>query len=358
MTRTSRSTSSWMAVPVALFLSTAALAGCIGVLAHTSTGLEHQGTAAERADTLADDAELVHVFGAETGQGNGLQGSSLSHQFNASYGEVGDGQAPTWVYGYESDEDAFDVVVAANGTVLDVQEKPHRNTTPVSGWNVDSSEASDIAREHDRSWAALDPSQAWYALGQDEDRGDPVWVLGAFDRDRAWSIAVINANTGAYLGSWEAGFGGDGSWGSSWNGSAAWTETGPGMEANRGPPEESGSVEGTLTVIDPEKEHTFEIEHGGHDVLGVSLELDGSLWSSVTAEVDGPQGANAALEAGAVEDEDHDKLHMPSPGTYTVTVTFEQGPLLLEEGAVQDYVFRWCAPGSSLGGSYGEEPSC
>lgn len=352
MTQTASSTAPWTALAAALLLAAVGLTGCIGAMGQSSTGQEHEGTAEEKALAWDQDAELVEVFGAETSGEWGW--SNDSYSFNGSHGDVGDGQAPAWVYTYETDEDALNVIVAANGSVKHAEEAEHENQTPVTNWNIDSTEASNIAAENNESWANANPQHAWYVLAQDEPEDDPVWVLGAFQQDRAPVVAVVNATTGEFLGAWDMTFDWDGDWSGdhSWSGSGNWSG-----DWNDEPPMESGSFEGTLTAVEPEQEHTFEIDHTGHDDLELELDVDQPVASSVTANVTGPAGAQTTLEVEPVGSDDHDTISEPRPGTYTVTVALDQGPLMLEDGVAEDYEFTWCAPGQSYGPNF-DEPAC
>lgn len=345
------------ALLLAATLLAAGFAGCVGALADTATSMSMRDAAEERAHAWDANASLVAVAAGEHATRD-LAGDEMA-AYNASHGEVGDGHAPAWTYAYEARNRTLRVTVAANGTVVNATEGNDTGGVPITGWRVEAHEAVDVVRANTERWAESEPEVAFYGLWQDEPGEDPVWVLAVFG-DEGGEIAVVNATTGAFLGmygfpwtgGWGAGWGHwgawEGSWYGSWNGS--WGSSSSGADE---PPEESGSFEDTLTAVDPKHEHTFEIEHAGHDALDLELELEDAVWNAVRAEVAGPDGREFALEASAAEPDDEATLAEPAAGTYTVTVTFEQGPMVLEEGLVQEYELAWCAPGEDGSYDYG-----
>lgn len=341
------------ALLLAATLLAAGFAGCVGALADTATGMSMRDAAEERARAWNANASLVAVAAGEHETPH-LAGDEMA-AYNASQGEVGDGHAPAWSYAYEAGNRTLRVTVAANGTVVNATEGNATGGVPITGWRVEAHEAVDVVRSNTDGWAEPEPDLASYGLWQDEPEEDPVWVLAVFG-DEGGEIAVVNATTGAFLGTygfpWSGGWGHwgawEGSWSGSWNGSwdGSW---GSNSHWSDEPPEESGRFEGTLTAVDPEHEHTFEIQHAGHDALELELELDDSVWNAVRADVAGPDGREVALEASAAEPDDEARLAAPAAGTYTVTVTFEQGPMVLKDGLAQEYEIAWCAPGEDDG---------
>lgn len=342
-----------------LMMAAVALAGCIGAMGATSTGMTMEDPAEERAQAWDEGASLVGVYAAEGAHdasssgpyGSPPPGSAHADAFNASWGEVGDGQAPAWAYAYEAGDRGLVIVVDGNGTVIDEEETDAFNQTPIQGWNVDSMDAIAVLEDHDDTWAQANPDMAMYGLMQEDPSEDPVWFMAIMTQHGTSGFGMVNATTGAYIhsntfdmhggwGSWE---GADWEGNHSWGGSGSWD-----WDDEDHVPTEQGSFEGTLTALEPEHEHTFDIRHDGHGTLGLTLKLDRSVWTAVTATVRGPGTHEITLEADTGEDEDHATIANPPLGTYTITVAFDQGPLVLEEGAMQEYEVEWCAPGTDL----------
>jgi hypothetical protein len=345
---------------LAAVLVAAGLSGCVSAVAETSTGMEQHDPADQRAQAWDADAELVRVAGGE--HAGAWDGHGSNSSFEGQAGEVGDGNAPAWAYTYETDERALHVVVDANGTVVNATEAEHRNRTPVTGWNVDSTEAVETVREHHEGWAEADPDLAFYGLWQNGTDEDPVWGIGALDEDR-FLFATVNATTGEYLGGhafgygdWGAGWGSWGGWSSSgsccgsWNGSGndSWGPNGAWSDTEDHPPRESGTLEGEVSALDPEAEHRFALGHGEHETLRVVLELDDPQAGSLEAEVAGPD-AERTLTADPLDPRDEAQLDDPQAGAYTVDVE-------LEAGATQGYTLHWCAPGTDEGDP--RNPAC
>lgn len=370
-------TSPWLLIALAAGLVVGS-AGWMGALAETDTGMDLSETADQRASAWDDRARLVGVGAAESTEQRSHDHNHSDHEndhawTHTSEGDLGDGQAGAWTYTYEADEQALRVTVAANGTVLNETQTPASNRTPITGWNVDASEAVETVRENDEGWERVDARWAFYALHQPEPDRDPLWVLGV-GGNATLQFAAVNATTGEYIASWGAGAGFHGWWGTGWSGSwnnswnnswdnswdGSWNQSGNASEeaSTEEPPAEGGEFEGTLTALDPDHEHTFEIQHEGHDSLELELELDGSVWNAVRANVTGPQARQVQLEASADEPTEEASLAEPAAGTYEVTVAFEQGPMVLEEGIAQEYELHWCAPGDEEPGWDGHAEAC
>jgi hypothetical protein len=325
-------------------------AGWMGALADTETGMELADVADRRARTWDEDARLVGVNADEHAT---LASTNHSHESAHDHAEeIGDGQPPAWRYRYQAEDRELTVTVAANGTVLETNEERAGNETPITGWQVTASQAVETAREHG-DWDDVDGRWAFYALHRSEPGTDPVWVLGVAG-NQTLRVAAVNATTGEHLGTytpwtgdgWGNWYGWSGSWGTgSANGSQGTHHEASGDQA----PQEAGTREGRLTVAEPEETHRFSLDHDGHDELRLALELDRSVWNAVEAIVEGPNGQTTILEASAAEPSDETQIPAPAAGTYTVTVAFEQGPTVLEEGIVQDYEVSWCAPAEGSG---------
>ncbi len=301
-----------------------ALAGCIGALGADSTGMNFQDDADENAQSWDEGADLVGVVGAE----HDTNGTPPAEQeaYNASEGTVGDGQAPAWNYTYENDEQAFSVIVAANGTVLDQRTHQHEDRTPITGWEIDSTDAIQALEDANETWANATPDTAAYTLSQNSTNEDPIWSMVIVEEDAPPLIGLVNATTGDVLDvyAFEFDFNFNFTMGPMF---------GPGPDA---PPSEQGSFSGTLTLTEPEAEHALEVENAGHGELSVALHLEDPAASSVTGTLEGPNGTAAALEADATNPEHEITWDEPAPGPYEVRLEMEQG-------VTQDYRIEWCA---------------
>lgn len=351
---------SW-ALLASVILVMVAFTGCIGAMGSTSTGMTMEDPADERAQAWDAQASLVGVYGAEADQRHHQKGSGpygpagpgpqQVAAFNSSWGPVGDGQAPAWVYMYEAGDEGLIVVVDGNGTVIDEEETNASNQTPLQGWNVDSTDAVRTLQANDEDWARADPSTAMYGLMQESSDEDPFWFVAIMGEGLS-AFGMVNATTGAYVESFTFDMGsGWGSWDTggwegnhSWDGSGSWD-----WKSGNHTPTEQGSFDGTLSPTNEDEEHTFDLKHDGHGVLDVRLVLADPATSTVTVTMQGPRG-DETLEASPAQAQDEVTIEQPRPGSYTLLVE-------LEEGAYQEYTLEWCAPGSDLsyGGGWGED---
>lgn len=297
-----------------------ALAGCIGALGDSSTGMSLNEDANEQAQAWDEDATLVGVSGAET-EANTTPPEDQA-AYNASEGEIGDGQAPAWNYTYENDEEALSLLVAANGTVIDRETHRHHDRTPITGWEIDSTEAIEALEDANETWANATPHTAFYGLSQNSTSPDPFWGVMILEEDAPALLGLVNATTGDVLEvstfEFDLNFTMDPIFGAD------------------APDPEHGSFDGTLTLPEPQAEHAFQIHEDGHEELAVVLQLEDPAASTVAATLEGPNGTTGSLQANPASSDDEITWDEPAPGSYEVHLEMEQG-------LTQDYRLEWCA---------------
>lgn len=329
-------------------------AGCIGTVGgETTDAADARASADEQAEAWNADAQLVSVTGFEGTGSEPLDADERGDPYEEAAAleddELADGQAPAWVYEYRADEEAYRVAVAANGTVLAEDTGPlHEATTPeddvpITGWEVSSTEAAEIAAEHNDTWAQAEEGWGFYGLGQEDADEDPVWAMG-LGTDDAFLTLAVNATTGEFLGAHPVDLGGwDGSTGSwSWNGSGSW-------ESPEEPPREQDTHEGSVDASEPTAEHGFHLADDEHDEIAVQLSLDEPAGSTVSATLFHGDEEVGSLEATPTEPSARQAWPEPDEGEHRIEVA-------LESGATQDYTVHWCAPGASYGDT--PNPAC
>lgn len=337
----------------ALLLCAALLtAGCIGTV-EAGTAKEHRSTADERAERFAGpDAELISVAGFETNvTDEGYYADERDDPEDAAKGPsddtIGDGEAPAWVYTYQTSNMTYRVTVADNGTVIanETEDDVDEDAVPIGEWEVTSEEAADIVADNNDGWTTSEDGFGFYALARENETSDPIWTLGQFLPDDGFVVARVNASTGEYLGTYSMDFDVDfdfdfdydydGAYGSGYD-----YEYG---EASESPPQEGGGFSGTLTATEPTDEESFEVDHEDHPELVARLSLDGqSAASEVEATIETPDGEERSLTVTGSEGAGELSIDAPDDGDYAVT-------LELTQGVSQDYTFTWCAEGDSTG---------
>jgi hypothetical protein len=321
--------------------------------------MEHREVADERVHRLGSDAELVGVLGAEANESWSEEGPTPGWAANVSMQDdrVGDGGSPFWVYEYRTAEANYDVVVAENGTVVEIDEDERDpNETAIDDWEISSVEAAEIVAEHNESWKVRGVGMAAYHLDQDNETSDPTWSLAQIHEDAA-IVAKVDATTGEFLGAhpfgaavgwaigWGAGWGA--AWGSGWSGGwgGGW---GTGSQA---PPQEGGSFSDSLTVAEPTSEHDFTIAHADHPRLGVALELEEPVTGTVEVTVEGPEGELGSLEANSGSPTSVETWDRAVEGSHTARAE-------LADGVDQGYTVHWCAYGQEEHDDEEAEEAC
>lgn len=314
-----------VAAALAALLLPALLAGCIQGGPHvTARDALAIGEAAARA--WRADAQLAGAIARE-------QPTVTLDATNASFpdGAVGDGHAPAWVLQFvaaSAPDEGYVVIALANGTILHQERFPLRQSSdegvvnvttalrlyPVRDWRVDSGEAASIAARN-ATWAAIRPNARAAEFRLFGGNGtDPVWVAGITTRPADsdgdadggdTAVAFINATTGAVLDrppAWlaelvdvDVGFGGPG---------------GSIVEA------EEGAFDGTLTLVQREAAHTFDIGQG-HPSLEVRVRFAApSPGHAIDVTLTAPDGQ--VLEGTVAEQEAAFDLPRPPAGEYRV----------------------------------------
>lgn len=341
----------------ALLLCAALLtAGCIGTV-EAGTAKEHRSTADERADRFAGpDAELISVTGFETNvTDEGWYADERDDPEDAAKGPaddtIGDGEAPAWVYTYQTSNLTYQVTVAQNGTVIanETEDDVDEDAVPIGEWEVTSDEAADIVADNNDGWTTSEDGFGVYALARENETTDPIWNLGQFIPEEGAVFARVNATTGEYLGTYELDFdfdfdfdynySGDYGYGGGYGGDYDYGSGADGEE----PPEEGGSFSGTLTATDSSNEESLELDASGHDELVALVELDGqSAGSSVDVTISSPSGDQRRVTVSGMDGSRRVEIGEPAKGVYDVT-------LELTQGVTQNYTFTWCAEGHPTG---------
>lgn len=335
----------------ALLLCAALLtAGCIGTV-EAGTAKEHRSTADERAERFAGpDAELISVAGFETNvTDEGYYQDERDDPEDAAKGPaddtIGDGEAPAWVYTYQTSNLTYRVTVAQNGTVIanETEDDVDEDAVPIGEWEVTSDEAADIVADNNDSWTTSEDGFGFYALARENEATDPIWNLGQFIPEEGVVFARVNATTGEYLGAHDLDFGFDFNYEYDYGYGSGYEYDYEYGEESEGPPQEGGGFSGTLTATDPTDEESFEVDHEDHPEMVARLTLDGqSAGSTVQATIETPDGEERELTVTGSEGSRSLTIDAPAEGDYDVT-------LELAQGVTQDYTFTWCAEGASTG---------
>lgn len=324
-------------------------AGCIGN-ARAGTAMETREEADEQAERFAGpDAELIEVTAAEmnTTDLEDSESDTEDAMLSRTDERIGDGEAPAWMYTYQTSELTYRVTVAHDGTVLanETSNETDPDATPIGEWSVSSEEAAEIVDENNDTWTTDADGFGFYALERDNETEDPIWGLAQFTPDHA-ILAAVNASTGEFLGAhpfsldfdfgWSWSWGWGGGWGGGWSGGYGWSDG----SSEDAPPQEGGTFEDRVTLADDTHEHEFEIEAPGHPRLGVGFQPQAPGAGDLNVTVEGPDGELGSFEsATSTGPESHGKWWgSPEAGDYTITVE-------LTDGAERGYTIDWCAEG-------------
>lgn len=323
-------------------------AGCIGSV-QAGTAQDELDTADQQAQSFAGpDADLVGIIGFESNDTDDEPDDDNDPHDAASAledEELGDGEAPAWVYTYQTSNLTYRVTVTDDGEVIanETEDEVEDDRHPIESWSLTSQEAADTVAENNNSWQVGGEGSGFYGLNKEEADGDPVWTLVQFQKDGI-VVARVNAETGEYLGARGADFGsgfdfGDGFYGSD-----------DAEEVDEDPEREGGTFADTVTAAQDTNEHEFEIQQDGHPELGVQLRTEGPTSGTVNVTVEGPNGTLGGFESssGTGTQIQEKRFSNPLAGDYTVTVQ-------LTDGAERDYTLHWCADGEPSGDDEVEE---
>lgn len=333
-----------------LILTALVASGCFasGSIETFVAAQKHRDVADDAADRWDAQARLVGVQAIESNATHDEQHPYLTERPDPV---PGDGRAQAWLYLYASDarpEDWYEVVVAANATVTHTNVTAADEEAPaIVDWNVDSDAAAGTAADANATYRNASGKRGttvsfFLTMTETSSRGnatdgngttnggngtDPVWIIlveGANESDLLF--LTVNARNGTYLGAFSPGDFGFPFFGT-------------------GPPEESGTFQGQLTVTEPQNAHTFRLEKEGHENLHVKLRIDATApQSEVNMTVEGPDGTTDATtwSAGAGSSGEAGLIFgQPARGVWSVTVR-------LDSGLAQDYEVAWCAPGTFM----------
>lgn len=189
-------------VPVlGLMVVVAGFAGCLEAISMLSnsegevTAAQNRDLADAAASAWASDAQLVAVFAFEQ--------TNMTPEF-PSDPAIGNGKAPLWIYGYKgmngSEARAFQVT--ADGAVQAMNDSSGMDVPDVgeavSGWQIDSDKAVEIARANAtfEAMASREGASMIEALGSED--GVTVWAIMAGAQD-GQAVAIVDAMEGALI---------------------------------------------------------------------------------------------------------------------------------------------------------------
>lgn len=344
-----------------MILPASALAGCTGGADPFVPAKDKLGVAQEAASAWSTNATLVQVQGIDPAvsppQSGGEDATPLAWRLDP---DLGDGRSQAWGYLFTAPdrETSYHVVVAGNGTVRHAAEQQANetgaftlepNVAPVEGWEVDSDEAARVVADANGTWNVLgeDPATlVTFSMLWGRGDEDPFWVFGAETAQNGSADGAggafehtffVNATTGDYLGT-------------SPPGNTSLYELRP----RDGPPAEGGRFNGTVSAVEPETTHTFDIERAGHPWLTVGIEVGASSGAElelVARDPGGEERENVTLDLSAGGSGGAGvRVEAPQTGTWSATVT-------LEEGQAARYRLDWCAADDPPSGAGGGGPT-
>ncbi|MEA3203411.1 MAG: hypothetical protein QOI63_1086 [Thermoplasmata archaeon] len=358
-------------VLTALFLL-APLAGCLG--GGTATANDLTPRARALAQAWQPDATLQAVAGVELkelppvakaalAQASAGDDSSPELQLMQFHdGNVGDGRAAAWMFGFRSGAQALLLVLDAGGREV----ARHVTATGSDGEQslgevaIDSDQAMDLAAKENGTFARAREHAFVATLALVPTPAGPFWMLmlaggfgslGDSDARGDSAFAMVDATSGnvtsdEFAGSMASAYGGSDYDGSSSSAPAAYPSP---YHRPRGNhtflKTETGSEQGTLTVLSPDQGSPFEVAQAGHGQLRLQLTLpNGAPPTQATATVTGPDGRTATVTFAAGvggQAPATAQLDAPVAGEYKLAVH-------LDAGVLQKYAFEWCAPGSRM----------
>lgn len=322
------------ALVVALLLA-AGLSGCADDSPEGATARDLLQVANQQAQATDPSALLVSIQAFEVRAPRDDGRSQVPEESYRADPNVGDGRAIAWHYEFVRPEsgERMIVIVHADGEVMAVIEDAQREdlwfegSAPLAGWSVDSDDAAGIIKQakdgYDRLASAADAIVGWALLGAETDATWVAWVSSGGGNPANARYFAVGATNGTYLGSFE-------------------------LEdllvAFSLPPEESGSFDGTLSLLEPTAEHSFRIDHEGHEVLSVELRIEASVAGTVNITLLYEQEVVVSGDLGAgVGGSGFAQMSVDQPATGNWQIA-----LRLENGAAQRYELDWCAPGLTI----------
>lgn len=301
---------------LALFL---ALAGCIDSTAvplwdeDEVTFDQVRDEAEDAAKAWNADAQLVGAFAFESKASE----MDLEAVF-ADDPDVGNGRAVAWAFAFVGGGRSYNVVVAANGSVVDHDEETgYEPDAKLGAVKVDSDDAMDAAREDDRFTRAVASVDAVSIAVGDNGTG-PKWILFTY---QPFVFAIVDATSGDLEMVREAG-----DWTGDWFGDWDWDEDADGAEGSSSSIHDEHDGDGSLSANDRTFEFEFDVDPGADTIEG-TVTVSGTLMTDVVdVRLEGPDG-EAASEGGISNGEFVIDVEDPMPGTWVLTLTLERTAL-------------------------------